>query len=138
ACVVAFATMFPDREVTLLLFFVLPIRLKAKYLALIAVAADLVPVLEGTGGRVAHLAHLGGAALGWFWVRALGYGRPLTVRWVRFRTRRRRSTEEFIREEIDPILDKIAKHGIESLTRRERRILEAARRRLHTEGRGVR
>lgn len=34
---------------------------------------------------------------------------------------------EFITREVDPILDKISANGIQSLTERERRILEAAR-----------
>jgi len=34
---------------------------------------------------------------------------------------------EFISREVDPILDKISAQGIQSLTDRERRILEAAR-----------
>lgn len=38
--------------------------------------------------------------------------------------------EEYIRREIDPILDKIAKQGIQSLTHRERKILESAREKL--------
>jgi hypothetical protein len=38
--------------------------------------------------------------------------------------------EEFIRREVDPILDKISAHGIQSLTERERRTLEKARERM--------
>lgn len=38
--------------------------------------------------------------------------------------------EEFISKEVDPILDKISEHGIQSLTERERRILEAARNKM--------
>jgi membrane associated rhomboid family serine protease len=38
--------------------------------------------------------------------------------------------EEFISKEVDPILDKISTHGIQSLTEREREILEAARARM--------
>ena len=34
---------------------------------------------------------------------------------------------EFISREVDPILEKISAHGIQSLTARERQILEAAR-----------
>jgi hypothetical protein len=34
---------------------------------------------------------------------------------------------EFISREVDPILDKISAHGIQSLTERERKILESAR-----------
>jgi membrane associated rhomboid family serine protease len=38
--------------------------------------------------------------------------------------------EEFISREVDPILDKISQHGIQSLTDRERKILEAARNKM--------
>jgi membrane associated rhomboid family serine protease len=37
---------------------------------------------------------------------------------------------EFISKEVDPILDKISKQGIHSLTERERKILEAARKKM--------
>ena len=37
---------------------------------------------------------------------------------------------EFISKEVDPILDKISAHGIQSLTERERNILEAARKKM--------
>jgi hypothetical protein len=137
-CVIAFATLFPDREVTLLVFFVLPVTLKAKYLALIAIAFDVVPLLEGTGAGVAHLAHLGGAALGYLYIKQLGYGG--TPRWLmhlqnagaRLKPRRRpppreMSPDEYMREQVDPILDKIAREGMQSLTRQERKILESAK-----------
>lgn len=137
-CVIAFATLFPDREVTLLLFFILPIRLQAKYLALIAIAFDVVPLLQRTGGGVAHLAHIGGAAFGYLYIKQLGYG--TTPRWLlwlqditaRLKPRprptpRNMTSDEFIRREIDPILDKIAREGMQSLTRRERKILESAK-----------
>jgi predicted DNA binding protein len=39
-------------------------------------------------------------------------------------------SEEFISKEVDPILDKISAHGIQSLTPRERDILQAARARM--------
>jgi membrane associated rhomboid family serine protease len=144
-CVIAFATLFPEREVTLLLFFIIPITLKAKYLALIAIAFDIVPLLSGTGGGVAHLAHLGGAAVGYVYIKHLGYGR--TPRWLSalqslarpLRSQRRGpldpdsalSDEEYIRQRVDPILDKIAREGIQSLTRRERKILDSAKDHIH-------
>jgi len=37
---------------------------------------------------------------------------------------------EFISKEVDPILDKISAHGLQSLTERERKILDAARRKM--------
>ena len=36
-------------------------------------------------------------------------------------------TDEFLNTEVDPILDKISAHGIQSLTAREREVLEKAR-----------
>ena len=36
-------------------------------------------------------------------------------------------TPDYISREVDPILDKISAHGIQSLTDREKKILEAAR-----------
>ena len=39
-------------------------------------------------------------------------------------------SEEFMSREVDPILDKISQHGIQSLTEQERRILESARDRM--------
>jgi membrane associated rhomboid family serine protease len=137
-CVIAFATLFPDRDVTLLVFFVLPVTLRAKYLALIAIAFDVVPLLHGAATNVAHLAHLGGAAFGYLYIKQLGYG--TTPRWLlwlqditgRLKPRplptpRNMSSEEFIQEQVDPILDKIAREGMQSLTRRERKILESAK-----------
>ena len=38
--------------------------------------------------------------------------------------------EEFLSKAVDPILEKISAQGIQSLTERERRILEAARERM--------
>jgi len=40
------------------------------------------------------------------------------------------STDEFVKSEVDPILDKISRQGIQSLTAREREILEKARERM--------
>jgi membrane associated rhomboid family serine protease len=37
---------------------------------------------------------------------------------------------EFISREVDPILDKISAHGLQSLTERERKILDAARKKM--------
>jgi membrane associated rhomboid family serine protease len=139
ACVIAFATLFPEREITLLLFFIIPVSLKAKYLALVAVAIDLVPVMTHSMSNVAHLAHLGGALFGYVYIKSLGYGSaPWWVRWWQNtrarlpsrrpqRSERRLSREEFIREQVDPILDKISREGMQSLTKRERKILESAK-----------
>ena len=38
--------------------------------------------------------------------------------------------EEFIAKEIDPLLDKISREGMESLTRSERKLLAKAREKI--------
>jgi hypothetical protein len=42
----------------------------------------------------------------------------------------RDESDHFISSEIDPLLDKISTHGIQSLTERERKLLDAARKKL--------
>jgi hypothetical protein len=42
----------------------------------------------------------------------------------------RMTAEQFISAEIDPILDKVSRNGMHSLTRAERRILEKGREKI--------
>ncbi|HQW26372.1 MAG TPA: rhomboid family intramembrane serine protease, partial [Saprospiraceae bacterium] len=58
---IAFATLYPDRELMLLFP---PIPIKAWVMALILIGIGLYSGLTGTGGNVAHFAHLGGALAG--------------------------------------------------------------------------
>jgi len=134
AVLLAFTTILPELEITALIFFVLPLRMRAKWLGRAVIVTSVFFQLFATGhDPVAHGAHLGGAITGWLYTRRLGYGSPFFFqRWFRERRQSRRridamSSTEFISEEIDPILDKIAREGIHSLTRSERRILERGR-----------
>lgn len=133
AVIVAFTTILPELEVTVNLFFVLPLRLRAKYLAVavLGVAAILwtapaVPQL-GPAGMIAA------AAVAWLYVKQLGFGNPLAFQRYIFQRRQRAarlermSAEQFICTEIDPILDKIAREGMHSLTRAERKVLSQGR-----------
>jgi len=143
AVIIAFATLYPNRPITLLPFFILPVTILAKYLALIAVAVSVLLSIRGESGGVAHLAHLGGMAVGFLFVKALsspewfsGFQRvQRRERGASSSTRFRvvspmGKKDEFIKQQIDPILDKIAEHGIQSLTREERRLLDEAKDRL--------
>ena len=133
AVLVAYATILPELELTNMVFFVLPIRLKAKHLAYGVFVIALALVILDRGGMVAHSAYLGGSVAGWLYAHLLGFGRPSflqrLVRQRRIEAERinRLSAEEFIAEEIDPLLDKISRDGIGSLTRAERRKLAQAR-----------
>jgi len=80
---------------------------------------------------------IAGAIFGWAYVKQLGYGNPLPIQRYIFDRRQRAarlsrmSAEQFIVAEIDPILEKIAQHGVKSLTRAERKLLEQGRGKLN-------
>jgi membrane associated rhomboid family serine protease len=136
AVLIAFTTIYPEMELTLLLFFVIPVRVKAKYLAYGLVVMSLFFSVSGSWGGVGHIAHLGGCLAGWIYAKQLGFGGPLRFPRFFYRKRERHeriqrmSPDEFISEEIDPILDKISREGIHSLTRAERKILEKGREKI--------
>ena len=133
AVLMAFCTILPEWEITVLLFFVIPIRMRAKWLGRILIGSSILFAATGYAHDVGHIAHLGGALMGWFYARRLGFGGTLWILTVirdrkRIRERRARmGPAQFISEEIDPILDKISREGIHSLTREERRVLELGR-----------
>ncbi len=151
--VAAFAMLYPERPLMLLLFFVIPVSMRAKFLLLFSGLLSLLGILYPVG-NIAHMAHLGGMLTGIAFVR---YAMHWHWRWPSFRRAPRPSLrplvkvprhtsslwrqsrasvdedlppEEFLSKEVDPILDKISAHGIQSLTERERRILETAREKM--------
>ena len=133
AVVVAFGTILPELEIGASLFFLLPVKVKAKHVsyALFAVAGVLLFVQRG--GVISHSAWLGGGCAGWLYAHLLGFGRPSFVqRYLRTRQLEQQrlralSVEEYIVEEIDPLLEKISRRGLASLTRTERRKLAQVR-----------
>jgi membrane associated rhomboid family serine protease len=88
--VAAFAVLYPRQELNLLLFFILPVRLRATTLLWLSVAIgvfglilpwlkdhSLLPldILDGVvGDNVAHAAHLGGIMTGYLLARQLARG----------------------------------------------------------------
>lgn len=72
-----YAMLYPDSILTLLFP---PISMKAKWFVLIFAAIELLTGVSGTGGSIAHFAHLGGLIFGfaliWYWKqRRTLYGR---------------------------------------------------------------
>src|SRR5262249_38726530 len=136
AILVAYATILPELELTSMIFFVLPLRLKAKYLAYATLGIGLVLIIFDRSGAILHSAYLGGGVAGWFYAHLLGYGRPsflqriLRQRQAEANRLKRMSADQFMLEEVDPLLDKISRTGIASLTRSERRKLEQAREKI--------
>jgi membrane associated rhomboid family serine protease len=141
----AYAVLFPARELALLFP---PVAFPAKTIlmlsAVLAVMGIVFPV-----DNIANAAHLGGMVAGVFFVRRFVQGRwtwPETARpragirvpadktsfWRRGpdKPEEELSTDEFVKSAVDPILEKISRKGIQSLTAREREILEKAREKM--------
>src|SRR5580658_11321948 len=141
AIVILYACFFPNREISTLLFFILPIRIKPKHLAYFLVAWDLCGfVFYEVLGAVspfgaAHSAHLGGMATAWVYFRyvhnmdwsfASGHADIEIPRWMKKRGPAKAVREApaysvnigergHLRAEVDPILDKINSQGFGSL-----------------------
>ncbi len=140
AIVVAVASLVPNQEVYMLFFG----KVKLKYIAILVVVLDVVSIpIENAGG---HIAHLGGALLGYIFVKYYRKGTDITIGVSRFlygfkeffkpspkvKTKKnhkknrpetdmeynaRKKAEQ---DEIDKILDKISKSGYSSLSKSEK------------------
>ena len=140
AVVMGIAAYLPDY--TIHLMFIGPVRLK--YVALAMIVLDVIGIAGSNAGG--HIAHIGGAALGAIWGYRLGQGTdllkpvhpllfsltklftPKPVIRVHYRTDERfghlrAEPRTPSQKEMDPILDKIAKSGYDSLTKDEKNIL---------------
>jgi hypothetical protein len=154
---VAFGMLWPDRPIYI--YFLLPIR--AKYFIAASIGLELFTGVTGSSDGVAHIAHLGGAAVGFLFIfterhseafrRLVGnlgsgvFRRPVRPRpgsgpgneihEARFYDiggpPRRDDEGEVTQEVIDAILDKISKGGYQNLSEEEKRILNEASRKIH-------
>ncbi len=142
ALLLAYAMLFPDRYITFLLFFVFPLTLKAKHLVLGFAILEILSVISASHDNVAHFAHLGGLLFGYIYMKAKfrlrlpyafasRFSDALKRRWLWRGPPKQKyapiDAEEFIDREVDPILAKISRYGMSSLTRKERKILKKAR-----------
>ncbi len=153
ALLIVFACFYPNREMTLLLFFVLPVNVKPKHLAFGLLAVDLFGFVfyeildKASPLGFAHSAHLGGMAAGWIYFRYLhdsgwSLGRGAAdielPRWMKGRKasddtvtaptyRVNLDDRGSLRAEVDRILDKINSNGFGSLSAKEKKILDDAR-----------
>lgn len=148
-----FAALYPHRQITLLVFFVLPVTLTARTLVLIAGGLSLL-LLRTDAGGIAHAAHLAGGAAGYIYGLRLGGGggyrggafgrggmsRDLPRLLADWRARLRRGKLRVMRDapddapvdwqEVDRILLKVRALGMGALTKRERDELDRASRQV--------
>ncbi len=134
------STYSPDLEIRLILF-----NVKLRYLGITFLLLDIVQIPYGNAGG--HLAHLGGAILGFYYVKQLNNGKDIGKSFMSFidkvinifrkkpkmRTVHKREKSQKInknisvagekQKRIDEILDKISISGYESLTQAEKDFL---------------
>ncbi|MBP7510496.1 MAG: rhomboid family intramembrane serine protease [Bacteroidia bacterium] len=135
--VIATATLLPNYQVYLLILG--PVKLK--YIALVSVLLDLISIPNGNAGG--HIAHIGGAVFGYFFIKLIYSNNLFSNQMDRFfesfgkvfkskppvkvyHKGNNAKPESFVKQnqqQIDQILDKISKNGYESLSQREKEIL---------------
>ncbi len=133
---IAYATILPELDLIAWRLSRFSFHLKAKQVACAILLLSLVMLVIDRNGAVMHSAIPGGLAAGWLYANLLGFGH---VSWLRRLLRRRREAAErvqrmtpaeFIEHAIDPLLEKISRNGMQSLTRAERRLLFQAREKI--------
>jgi membrane associated rhomboid family serine protease len=94
-------------------------------------------LLSGRGDAIAaSTVNLTGAAVGWLYVRILGFGSPLPgemalrQRLAERARARRLPLRPYLATYVDPILEKIHRNGIRSLSRAEKQVLRQARQKV--------
>ncbi len=130
----AYAALFPNREITLLVFFVLPITLRAWMLAALMAFMEFTLMTMHVTDRIAHSAHLSGLLAGYVFVKIIFRRGGIRIRFSRSPSnpaglkvlRREDASSEVTMTEVDRVLDKIANEGLGSLTSQERKLLERA------------
>ncbi|MDA8644032.1 rhomboid family intramembrane serine protease [Flavobacteriaceae bacterium] len=141
AVLIFMSTYSPDFEVRLILF-----NVKLRYIGLAFVLIDIIQIPYGNAGG--HLAHIGGAGLGFFYVQRLNQGTDIGLPFERFidsvlklfqrnsslktvykNTSNKKSSDRSsqkdadLQHRIDEILDKISSSGYESLSKDEKDFL---------------
>ena len=142
---IIFASLYPNREITFLLFFIIPVSLKPKYMAYALIGLNLLGFLfyEIMGAvspfGLAHSAQLGGMMTGWLYFRYVHSGKlsdssfelpkwaqkpPPTVS-PKYKVNVGNKAD--LKAEVDRILDKINSKGFGSLSAEEKKVLDDAR-----------
>lgn len=139
----AFAMNWPDAPIYV--FGIFPV--KAKWLVAFFFVVSLLSAVEGSGGGIAHLAHLGGIVTGFIYLKSdlrRGKRRKRVATSVKTRrlaivpraerderasagrtsTRQERKEEQALYDAVDRVLDKISAEGMSSLTKEELRLLD--------------
>jgi membrane associated rhomboid family serine protease len=129
----AFGILFPNQLIYI--WGIFPV--KAKYFVIGIGVVELLTAMSTTQSGIAHVAHLGGMLFGlvymkWdSWTRSFSYHRAQKKHKHHLKVVKTRSEEkETLQKDVDRLLDKINKRGIDSLTADEREMLNNLSRRM--------
>ena len=118
---VACAILFPQIMVILFIFPV-PIR----FAAILLTVVYILSILGGESNAGGDICHLGGMAVGFLWVMARPYLAALSQKKQKGAFQKKQQDIQKMQFEIDRILAKVHDQGIQSLSRREKQILQQA------------
>ena len=136
AVVIAYATILPELDLVAWRRAGFAIWIKAKHFTSALVFLSAIMLIIDRHGAVMHSAIPGGLAAGWLCANLLGFGHASWLRrWLQQRRDaverlKRMSAAEFLQTKVDPVLEKISREGMHSLTRAERRLLWQAREKM--------
>lgn len=143
-----FCLLYPERPVTFLLFFILPLNLKPKWIliAMICIESFLMLFYELPGHSfIASSSHLGGILGGFLMYQFIlkssffSFFKNIRIeapKWMKGKVIHKAPYTPFklnlksrkeLQEEVDRVLDKINTEGFGSLTKEEKRILDKAK-----------
>ena len=142
AIVAAIATYSPNYSVRFPFIGII----KLKHIAIVCVILDVLSIPQGNAGG--HIAHLGGALFGYFYIKQLKKGNDISNGFINFLNKlvntfktksklktvhkRSKSDKQFNKEKteqqkaVDLVLEKISKSGYESLSKEEKATLFSA------------
>lgn len=126
---VALAVINPAQRIHLLFP---PISLTIRALTLILLGIALFMVMVGGTNDGGEAAHLGGAAVGFLLIKKMGLlswadrfsPQAIQAGYNKGRYEKKLKKEQASREEVDRILAKVSEQGLQSLTAREKKILQ--------------
>lgn len=122
----AFAVFYPDAR--MLLFFFIPVS--ARVVVIFYAVLSLMSAASSSGDGIAHMAHLGGIAAGYFMLRGVPFAGRFRRDWETRRAAQRRREREELRDKLDEVLDKMNRVGEEGLTQEDwNTLLDASRKR---------
>ena len=126
----AFGVLFANRMITMLLFFVVPITMRARNFVILFGVVEFFFGVSGSS-QVAHFAHLGGMAFGFLYLKApagtFSFGGTDRIGSVRTKIEQSLSGRDDRR--MDDLLRKVNEQGIQSLTEEEKQFLHRMSRR---------